>query len=283
VQAAGAGAGGGAGTYPTNLYADLSTATAATINQLRQAFQIQKLLERDARGGTRYTEIVRSHFGVVSPDARLQRPEFLGGGSTPVLINPIAQTSGTAATGTTTPLATLGGVGTAVSQGHGFSQSFTEHGHIIGLVSVRADLTYQQGKRKLWDRSTRYDFYFPAFAMLGEQSILNREIYCDGSANDVAVFGYQERWAEYRYSPSQITGLFRSTAAGTIDGWHAAQKFTALPTLNTTFIQDTPPLSRIIAVGASANGQQLIFDSVFSMHMTRPMPMYSVPGLIDHF
>ncbi|AXH77863.1 MAG: major capsid protein [Microviridae sp.] len=269
--------------YPSNLYADLSTATAATINQLRQAFQIQRLLERDARGGTRYAEIVRSHFGVVSPDARLQRPEYLGGGSTPIVVNPIAQTSGTSASGTTTPLGTLGAMGTAVSQGHGFSQSFTEHGHVLGLVAVRADLTYQQGLRRMWSRSTRYDFYFPAFAMLGEQAVLNKEIYCDGSANDVAAFGYQERWAEYRYSPSQITGLFRSTSAGTIDPWHLAQKFAALPTLNNVFISDTPPLSRVVAVGASANGQQLLFDSVFSSRVTRPLPMYSVPGLIDHF
>lgn len=277
-------AGTGAGNiYPSNLYADLSTATAATINQLRQAFQIQRLLERDARGGTRYTEIVRSHFGVASPDMRLQRPEYLGGGSTPVTVNPIAQTSGTAATGTTTPLGELGGIATVVSVGHGFNYSATEHGYIIGLVSVRADLSYQQGLRKLWSRSTRYDFYFPAFAMLGEQAILNKEIYCDGSVNDGNVFGYQERWSELRYSPSQITGLFRSTSAGTIDPWHLAQKFTALPTLNTTFIQDTPPVSRVVAVGAAANGKQFLFDSVFSMNVTRPLPMYSVPGLIDHF
>ena len=269
--------------YPANLYADLSTATAATINQLRQAFQIQKLLERDARGGTRYTEIVRAHFGVQSPDARLQRPEYLGGGSTPIVINPVAQTSGTSASGTTTPLGNLAGMGTAVSRNHGFSQSFVEHGYIIGLVSVRADLTYQQGLRKMWSRSTRYDFYFPAFAHLGEQALLNREIYCDGSANDALVFGYQERWAEYRYSPSQVTGLFRSTSAGTIDGWHLAQRFTGLPTLNATFIEDTPPVSRVLAVGTGANGQQLLFDSVFSIKATRPMPLYSVPGLIDHF
>lgn len=277
-------AGAGAGNvYPSNLYADLSTATAATINQLRQAFQIQRLLERDARGGTRYTEIIKAHFGVQSPDARLQRPEYLGGGSTPVTVNPVAQTSGTAASGTTTPLGELGGIATVVSVGHGFSYSATEHGYIIGLVSVRADLSYQQGLRKLWSRSTRYDFYFPAFAMLGEQAILNKEIYCDGSANDANVFGYQERWSELRYSPSQITGLFRSTSAGTIDGWHLAQKFTALPTLNTTFIQDTPPVSRVVAVGAAANGKQFLFDSVFSSRVTRPLPMYSVPGLIDHF
>jgi hypothetical protein len=266
-----------------NIYADLSTATAATINQLRQSFQIQKLLERDARGGTRYTEIIRSHFGVISPDARLQRPEYLGGGSSYITINPIAQTSGTSASGTTTPLGNLGAMGTYLAQGHGFTQSFTEHGHIIGLVSVRADLTYQQGLRKFWNRSTRYDFYFPAFAMLGEQAVLNREIYCDGSANDGAVFGYQERWAEYRYNPSQITGLLKSTSAGTIDAWHLAQKFTSLPTLNSTFIQDTPPVSRIVAVGAAANGQQFLFDAFFDIKAVRPMPMYSVPGLIDHF
>lgn len=266
-----------------NMYADLSQATAATINQMRQAFQIQKLLERDARGGTRYTEIVRSHFGVISPDARLQRPEYLGGGTTPININPIAQTSGTGASGTTTPLGNLSAMGTAVTRGHGFSQSFTEHGHIIGIVSIRADLTYQQGLRKFWSRSTRYDFYFPAFAMLGEQAILNKEIYVRGDANDNLVFGYQERWAEYRYNPSQITGLFRSTAAGTLDAWHLAQRFTSLPTLNDTFIQDTPPVSRVVAVGAGANGQQFIFDSFFDIKAARPMPLYSVPGLIDHF
>ena len=265
------------------LYADLSTATAATINQLRQSFQIQKLLERDARGGTRYTEIIRAHFGVISPDARLQRPEYLGGGSTPIQINPIAQTSGTNATGTSTPLGNLAAMGAGLAHGHGFTQSFTEHGVIIGLVSVRADLTYQQGLRRMWSRSTRYDFYFPAFAMLGEQAVLNKEIYVRGDANDNNVFGYQERWAEYRYNPSLITGLFRSTAAGTLDGWHLAQKFNSLPTLNDTFIKENPPIDRIVAVGAAANGQQFLCDTFFRNRVARPMPMYSVPGLIDHF
>lgn len=274
----------GAAFYPSNLYADLSAATAATINQLRQSFQIQRLLERDARGGTRYTEIVRSHFGVVSPDARLQRPEYLGGNSVPIVVNPVAQTAQTGLTGGSTPLGTLAAIGTVVAPRNGFTQSFTEHGVILGLVSVRADITYQQGLRKMWSRSTRYDFYFPAFAMLGEQAVLNREIYVTGvSAQDDAVFGYQERWAEYRYRPSMITGLFRSTSAGTIDPWHLAQKFTALPTLNSTFIQDTPPVSRIVAVGAAANGQQFIFDSFINIQAARPMPLYSVPGLIDHF
>jgi hypothetical protein len=274
-----------ASTLPeaNSLYADLSEATAATINQLRQAFQIQKLLERDARGGTRYTEIIRAHFGVVSPDARLQRPEYLGGGSTDININPIAQTSSSTVTGSSTPMGTLAAMGTALAHNHGFTQSFTEHGVIIGLVSVRADLTYQQGLPRMWSRSTRYDFYFPAFAHLGEQAVLNKEIYVQGEASDNDVFGYQERWAEYRYKPSQISGLFKSTSAGTLDGWHLAQKFNTLPTLNETFIEDRPPLDRVLAVGEAADGQQFLFDSFFDVKMARPMPMYSVPGLIDHF
>lgn len=288
ISGAGAGGGGnatwnGAGGAVAGMYADLSTATAATINQLRQSFQIQKLLERDARGGTRYTEIVRSHFGVISPDARLQRPEYLGGGSAPIVLNPVAQTSGTGQTGQTTPLGNLAAIGTMLAHGHGFTQSFTEHGYVIGLVNVRADLSYQQGLRRHWSRNTRYDFYFPAFAMLGEQTILNKEIYADGSATDEQVFGYQERWAEYRYSPSQITGLFRSTSAGTLDAWHLAQRFTSLPGLNATFIEENPPVSRVLAVGAAANGAQFIFDSFWDMKVTRPMPLFSVPGLIDHF
>jgi len=273
----------GSPTEAKSLYADLSAATAATINQLRQSFQIQKLLERDARGGTRYTEIVRAHFGVVSPDARLQRPEYLGGGSTPVIINPIAQTSATGLAENTTPQGNLAAMGTALAQGHGFTYSSTEHGVILGLAAVRADLTYQQGLHKMWSRQTRYDFYFPAFATLGEQAVLNKEIYVQGTAEDDEVFGYQERWAEYRYKPSQITGLFRSTAAGTLDAWHLAQNFGDLPTLNSEFIEDTPPVERVVAVGAAANGQQFLFDAFFDIKMARPMPLYSVPGLIDHF
>lgn len=268
------------------IYADLSEATAATINQLRQAFQIQKLLERDARGGTRYTEIIRAHFGVVSPDARLQRPEYLGGGHSPININPVAQTSATSADGTDTPQGNLAAIGTALASGHGFTQSFTEHGYVIGLANVRADLTYQQGLRRHWSRRTRYDFYFPAFAMLGEQAILNKEIYIQGIPTfDEAVFGYQERWAEYRYNPSEVVGLFRSTASGTIDAWHYAERFTSLPGLNETFINDKTfeVLQRNLAVGAEANGQQFIMDGFFDMRVARPLPMYSVPGLIDHF
>jgi len=267
--------------YPDNLYADLSTATAATINQIRQAFQIQKLLERDARGGTRYTELVRSHFGVISPDARLQRPEYLGGGMVPVNIAPIAQTSGSAVTGSDTPLGTLSAYGTAVAR-NGFTQSFTEHGYVIGLVSVRADLNYQQGLNRMWSRETRYDFYWPVFANLGEQPVYNKEIYCKGDANDNLVFGYQERWAEYRYKPSLITGQLRSTFATPLDVWHLAQKFTTLPTLNSTFIQDTPPVERIIAT-TEQTGRQFVLDCLFRNKAARPLPMYSVPGLVDHF
>jgi len=265
------------------LNADLSNAAAATLNMLRESVTLQHLYELDARGGTRYTEIVKNIFGVSSPDERLQRPEYLGGGTAAITLNPVAQTSGTGVTGGTTPLGNLAAIGTVIAHGHGFSQSFTEHGYVIGLVNVRADLTYQQGVRKMWTRSTRYDFYFPAFAMLGEQAILNKEIYSDGSAVDNNVFGYQERWAEYRYSPSQVSGLFRSTSAGTLDAWHLAQKFTSVPGLGQTFIEENPPLSRILAVGAAANGAQLIFDSFFDMKVARPMPLYSVPGLIDHF
>jgi hypothetical protein len=273
---------GGAPDEPM-IWADLSEATAATINQLRQSFQIQRLLERDARGGTRYTELLRAHFGVTPQDYRLQRPEYIGGGSTYVNVNPIAQTSATSISGGATPLGNLAAMGTALASGHGFTYHAQEHGYIIGLVNIRADLTYQQGLPKMWSRETRYDFYFPVFAHLGEQAVLNKEIYVTGTSTDDDVFGYQERWAEYRYKPSQITGLFKSTSAGTIDAWHYAQKFTSLPTLNSTFIQETPPIDRTTAVGAAANGQQFLMDAFFDCKMARPMPMYSVPGLIDHF
>lgn len=272
--------------YPSNLYADLSAATAATINQLRQSFQIQKLLERDARGGTRYVEILMAHWGVRSPDARLQRPEYLGGSSTLITINPIAQTGPTGTTGATTPLANLAAIGTALKSADGFNQAFTEHGHIIGLANVRADISYQQGLRRMWSRSTRYDFYMPVFAMLGEQAVLNKEIYIIGNTTqDNTVFGYQERWAEYRYKPSQITGYFRSTTTPTIDFWHYSQKFASLPTLNQTFIEDSTrdTLSRTTAVGAAANGQQILMDAFFQLNAARLLPMFSVPGLIDHF
>jgi len=261
----------------TGLYADLADATAATINEIRQAFQIQKLLERDARGGTRYTEIVRSHFGVVSPDARLQRPEYLGGGKSAVSVAPVAQTS---STDVTSPQGNLSAFATVGVQGHGFSKSFTEHGVLIGMVSVRADLNYQQGLDKMFSRSTRYDFYWPSFSHIGEQAVLNQEIYATGTATDDDVFGYQERYAEYRYKPSKVTGQFRSNATTSLDSWHLAQEFGSLPVLNASFIEDNPPVDRVIAVPSYPH---FLFDAWFDMRCARPMPVYSVPGMIDHF
>ena len=263
--------------YP-NIFADLSAVTATTINSLRQAFQIQKLYERDARGGTRYTEIVRAHFGVVSPDARLQRPEYLGGGSTPLNVNPVAQTSETQGGGT--PQANLAAIGTLNANGHGFTKSFTEHMILIGMVSVRADLNYQQGLNRSFSRSTRWDYYWPALSHIGEQAVLNKEIFADNSAADEDVFGYQERFAEYRYKPSQITGQFRSNFAQTLDAWHLAQDFATLPTLSADFIEEDPPVDRILAVPSEPH---LLLDAYFNLKCARPMPMYSVPGLIDHF
>lgn len=266
--------------YPTNLYADLSTATAATINSLRQAFQIQKIYERDARGGTRYTELIQAHFGVTSPDARLQRAEFLGGGSAPVNVNPIAQTGGTGASGTTTPQGNLAAMGTFSHNGYGFTKSFTEHGHIIGLINVRADLTYQQGLNRMWSRQTRFDFYWPALSQIGEQAVLNQEIYAQGNANDALVFGYQERYAEYRYKPSIITGQFRSNYATPLDSWHLSLNFGSLPALNASFIVDQPPIARVVAVPSQPH---FLLDVFFNLRCARPMPLYGVPGNIDRF
>jgi len=262
------------------VYADLSSATAANINDLREAFQIQKFLERDARGGTRYTEILHSHFRVTSPDARLQRPEYLGGGSKPVSISPIAQTSATS--GQPTPLGYLSAFGT-VQATPGFVKSFTEHGILLGLLSVRADLTYQQGLERMWSRSDRYDFYWPVFAHLGEQAVLNKEIYAvgTGGATDDNVFGYQERYAEYRYKPSLVSGQFRSNFSTPLDSWHLAQNFSALPTLGTDFIVENPPIDRIKALSSSY--PDFLMDSFTSIRSVRPMPLFSVPGFIDHF
>jgi len=261
----------------STLLADLSTATASTINDLREAFQVQRLLERDARGGTRYTEIIRSHFGVVSPDQRLQRPEYLGGGTSRINVSPIPQTSVTAAT----PQGNLAAFGTVSFNGHGFTKSFDEHCIVIGLVSVRADLTYQQGLNRMWSRKTRYDFYWPSLAHLGEQAVLNKEIWAGtNDSTDNAVFGYQERYAEYRYKPSMITGLFRSDVSGTLDTWHLSQDFASVPVLNQTFIEENPPIDRCIAVPSEPH---FIFDSYFDLKCARPMPLYSVPGYIDHF
>ena len=272
-----------------------SRASAATINSLREAFQLQRLFERDARGGTRYTEILRSHFGVESPDARLQRPEYLGGNSQPVVINPVTQTAPTG-TYADTPQGNLAGFGVVHSDRHGFTKSFVEHGYIIGLVMVRGDINYQQGINRLWNRQTRYDYYWPVLSHLGEQTILNKEIYAQGPAVlstvpdpdnpgnylpfDEVTFGYQERWAEYRYYPNIITGLFRSNAAQPLDTWHIGYDFATLPTLSDQFIQENPDLDRVIATPEEPH---FILDSWFNILCARPMPLYSVPGLIDHF
>lgn len=266
------------GIAPSNLFADLSLATASTINQLRQAFQVQRLYERDARGGTRYIEIIRSHFGVVSPDARAQRPEYLGGGQSPINVHQVAQTS--ASENEPTPQGNLAAFGTSVMSGHGFSKSFTEHCVLIGLVSVRADLTYQQGLNRMWSRRSRFDFYWPSLAHIGEQAVLSKEIYCDGTVDDESVWGYQERFAEYRYKPSQITGVMRSSHPQSLDTWHLSQDFAARPLLNGTFIEENPPFERVLAVTGEP---QFIGDFYFRLRCARPMPVYGVPGLIDHF
>lgn len=266
----------------TALEADLTAATATTINSMRQAFQVQRLFEKDARGGTRYTEILRQHFGVTSPDARLQRPEYLGGGSSPINISPIPQTGGTG-TGADTPQGNLAAMGTALLNRHGFTMSFTEHCIVIGVVSVRADLTYQAGLERMWSRTTRQEFYWPSLSHIGEQAVLRQEIFLAGNAGDDDVFGYQERYAEYRYKPSKITGLFRSnvTAGATsLDAWHLSQDFPSAPSLDENFIREDPPVDRVIAVPSEPH---FLFDAYFKMHCARPMPVFGVPGLIDHF
>lgn len=274
--------GGGFGSGTPQVFADLSQATGATIAALRLAVQTQRLLERDARSGTRYTEFLKAHFGVQPEDFRLQRPEYIGGGKSSLQTQAIPQTSATGLTGGTSPLAALSGQGTITGQHH-WRYNVREHGYIMVLLSIDAELTYQQGLRRLWTRSTRYDYYLPVFAHLSEQIIRNDEIYVQGTNADSNAFGYQERWAEYRHKPSMITGLFRSTSAGTIDPWHSAQKFTALPTLNTTFIESNPPFSRNLAAGSGANNMQFLLDMLFNITLTRAMPIRSVPGGMDRF
>ena len=259
------------------LYADLSQATSATINDWRQAFQIQRFLEKDARSGTRYTEKIKGFFGVTSPDSRLQRPEYLGGGTTPVNIHPVAQQS---SSDSTSPQGNLSAFGTASENNSGFIKSFTEHGYIIGLANVRADLTYQQGLDRMWSRETQYDFFWPTFAHLGEQAVLNKEIFVSGTSTDDEVFGYQERYAEYKYKRSQLTGLFRSDASASLDAWHLSEDFANTPTLGDTFIKSNTPLDRAIAVPSEPH---FIMDAYFNLTSIRPMPVFSPPGMIDHF
>lgn len=259
-------------------YADLDSSSIFTINSLRTAFQMQKFYERLARGGSRYTEVLRSFFGVVSPDARLQRPEFLGSFTKMMNINPIAQTS---STNDTTPQGNLSAYGVTGAKFHGFTKSFVEHGYVFGFCCARADLTYQQGINRMWTRSTVYDWYWPTFAHLGEQAVLLKEIYATGDTKqDNSVFGYQERYAEYRYKPSVICGKFRSNIKGNLDMWHLSQYFETAPKLNPEFIEEDVPIKRIIAVPSEP---QFLIDIGFKYTTVRPMPMFGTPGLVDHF
>lgn len=264
--------------YPTNLWSNIQGLPVATINQLRLAFATQKLYERDARGGTRYTEILRSHFGVVSPDARLQRPELLSYNHVPINVTQIVQNSetGTTPQGTTTAMSV-----TANSDGS-FKKSFTEHGYILGLCCARYKHTYQQGLHRMWSRRTRFDFYWPVFAHIGEQPILNQEIYAQGTSDDKEVFGYQEAWAEYRYCPDRTSAEMRSTSSMPLDMWHFGDDYDTLPTLSADWIiEDKTNVDRCLAV-QSVVADQLFMDVYIKTYATRPMPMYSIPGLIDH-
>ncbi len=263
----------------TQLFADLGQSAGVTINALRESFQIQKLLERDARGGTRYPEILRSHFQVTDPGLLVhQRPLFLGGGHTRINITPVQQQT---ATDALTPQGNLAAYGTVSATGHGFTSSFTEHGYITGIVNIRADLTYQQGLERYWSRQTRYDFYWPSLSHLGEQTVKNKELFVSNVfATDEGTFGYMPRYDEYRFKQSQITGLFRSDAAASLDVWHLAQDFSVLPVLNQAFIEDNPPVDRVIAVPSEP---QFLLDVFFTIKAARPLPLYGTPGLIDHF
>lgn len=263
-----------------NLWAVEQDPVAATINQLRMAFQIQKLYERDARGGSRYIEIVKSHFGVTSPDARLQRPEYLGGNRVPIVIDEIRQTSATATSGT--PQGTPTGQSRTTDVHHDVKKSFVEHGFIIGVMVARYDHTYQQGLDRFWSRKDRFDYYWPAFANIGEHAVLNKEIYAQGNSQDDEVFGYQEAWADYRYKPSRVTGEMRSSAAQSLDIWHLADDYSSRPSLSDSWIrEDSGTVNRVLAV-SEANSNQLWCDIFVKNRATRPMPLYSIPGLIDH-
>lgn len=266
---------------PNNLWAiNDGSVSAATINQLRMAFQIQKLYEKDARGGTRYIEILKSHFGVTSPDARLQRPEYLGGNRIPVNINQVVQNSATQADGT--PLGDTAAFSVTTDVHGDFIKSFVEHGFVIGIMVARYDHTYQQGLERFWSRRDRLDYYFPVFANIGEQPILNKEIYAQGTAQDDEVFGYQEAWADYRYKPSRVAGEMRSKAPTSLDVWHLADEYTQLPKLSDAWIrEDKTNVDRVLAVTSSVSNQ-MFADLYIQCKATRPMPMYSIPGLIDH-
>lgn len=247
------------------------------INGLRQSVAIQRLLERDARGGTRYTEIIKAHFGVTSPDQRLQRPEYLGGGKALLNVSPVANTSDTA----TADQGELKGIGTGVISGHGWAKSFVEHGYVLGLIRARGDLTYFQGLDKLFSRSTRYDFYIPALANLGEQAVTNKELWVSNSSTpDNAVFGYQERWAEYRMKSSRLVGNFNPDVSGSLSFWHLAEDFASVPSLNVTFMNDNTPMARVTTVDTEPD---FLLDVWFDYKCARPIPVNSVPSLTSRF
>lgn len=262
-----------------NLYADLSTAQAASVNALRQAFAVQRLYEKDARGGTRYREILRAHFGVVSPDARMQIPEYLGGSRHPINIDQVVQTSETTAN---SPQGNTSAYSLTNFVDNCFTKSFTEHGYIIGLAAIRTVNTYQQGIERMWSKKSRFDFYWPSLANIGEQPIYNKEIYAQGTDADNEVFGYQEAWADYRYKPSRVSGAFRSNYEQTLDSWHYATYFEEQPYLSSEWIDETKVnIDRTIAVSSELE-DQFLCDFYFKNVCTRPMPLYSIPGLIDH-
>nr|WNN13428.1 MAG: major capsid protein [Gokushovirinae sp.] len=267
---------------PTNLWADFNGYDAvASINQLRMAFQIQKLYERDARGGSRYIEILKSHFGVTSPDARLQRPEYLGGNRVPINVNQVVQQSGTGS-GSSTPQGTVVGMSQTTDSHSDFIKSFTEHGFIIGVMVARYDHTYQQGLDRMWSRKDRFDYYWPVFANIGEQAVKNKEIYAQGNAEDDEVFGYQEAWADYRYKPNRVTGEMRSSYTQSLDVWHLADDYAQRPSLSDSWIrEDKNNIDRVLAVKSSVSNQ-FFADIYVQNRATRPMPIYSIPGLIDH-
>lgn len=264
----------------SGLVADLGALNSVTINQLRLAFQIQKLYEKDARGGTRYTEILKTHFGVTSPDSRLQRPEYLGGNRVPININQVVQNSATVEG--ETPLGNVAGYSVTSDTHFDFRQSFTEHGFVIGVMVARYDHTYQQGIERFWSRKTRFDYYWPVLANIGEQAVLNKEIYAQGTDVDDEVFGYQEAWGDYRYKPNRVTGEMRSQYAQSLDVWHLGDDYTKLPSLSAEWIvEDKTNIDRVLAV-TSTNANQLFADLYINNQTTRPMPMYSIPGLVDH-
>lgn len=266
---------------PENLWAQFdSTLSVATINQLRTAFQIQKFYERSARGGSRYIETLKAHFGVTSPDARLQRPEYLGGNRVPITINQVVQSSGTVAD--STPLGDTGAMSLTTDVHSDFTKSFVEHGFVIGVMVARYDHTYQQGIERFWSRKSMFDYYWPEFANIGEMAVLNKEIYAQGNATDDEVFGYQEAWADYRYKPSRVSGEMRSQYKQSLDVWHLADDYSKLPSLSDSWIREDPnPINRVLAVSDNL-ANQFFCDVYVQNYTTRNMPLYSIPGLIDH-